>query len=245
MEAPAVILEHISLSFADKILFQDLSLTIDGGSCTCLLGPSGCGKSTLLRLISGHSHLNFSGKIRFVGGKQGRKTAWMAQHDLLLPWLTVLNNVLLGAHLRRNVTEPLRLKAGELLVKAGLSEYVHALPSSLSGGMRQRVALLRTLMEERQVLLMDEPFSALDALTRVRLQNLSSQLTEGATVFLVTHDPMEALRMANRILVLGGNPVRLEADIRLTGIPPRDAGDPEITHRYPELLKQLMAEVVP
>ena len=243
MAAPAVILDHISLSFADRILFQDLSLTFEGGDCTCLLGPSGCGKSTILKLISGHSTLDYAGEIRFVGtGEHGRKSAWMAQQDLLLPWMTVLNNVLLGVRLRSEVTESLQLKAEKLLVEAGLAEYVHALPAALSGGMRQRVALLRTLMEDRQILLMDEPFSALDALTRIRLQNLSSRLTQGATVLLVTHDPMEALRMGNHILVLGGDPVRLEADIRLAGTPPRNAGDREISRRYPELLDQLMSE---
>jgi putative hydroxymethylpyrimidine transport system ATP-binding protein len=246
MAAPAIIFDRVSLSFAGQILFQNLSFTVEGGGCTCLLGPSGCGKSTILKMISGHSSLAYTGEIRFTGAENhGRETAWMAQDDLLLPWLKVLENVLLGARLRGEVTEQLRLKAGTLLGEAGLAEYVHALPAALSGGMRQRVALLRTLMEDRQILLMDEPFSALDALTRVRLQNLSSRLTRGATVLLVTHDPMEALRMGDCILVLGGDPVRVEAEIHLAGSPPRDAGDPEIANRYPELLNQLMAEAGP
>ena len=246
MVPPAIVFDHVSLSYADQVLFQDLSFKVEGGCCTCLLGPSGCGKSTILKLISGHSSLVYTGEIRFAGaGNQPQKTAWMAQDDLLLPWLNVVENVLLGARLRREVTERRRLKAGELLVEAGLAEYVHALPAALSGGMRQRVALLRTLMEDRQVLLMDEPFSALDALTRVRLQNLSSRLIKGATVLLVTHDPMEALRMGDRILVLGGKPVRVEAEIALTGSPPRQAGDPEIATRYPELLDKLMTEAEP
>ncbi len=244
MPSPAIVFDRITLSFAGRTLFQDLSFTVHHGDCTCLLGPSGCGKSTILKLVAGHSSLAYTGIIRFAqSGGHGNRAAWMAQDDLLLPWLTVLNNVLLGARLRSEVTEPLRLKAGELLVEAGLAEYVHSLPAELSGGMRQRVALLRTLMEDQDILLMDEPFSALDALTRVRLQNLCARMTRGATTLLVTHDPLEALRMGNRILVLGGDPVQVEADIRLAGTPPREAGDPEIVNRYPDLLDFLLTRV--
>jgi len=243
MAAPAIVFDRVSLDFAGKILFKDLSFTLDEGSCTCLLGPSGCGKSTILKLITGNTSLPFSGTIRCAGPeKHGSKTAWMAQEDLLLPWLDVLNNVLLGAKLRGQVTEKLRKKGKDLLDDAGLGSSLHALPATLSGGMRQRVALLRTLMEERPVLLMDEPFSALDALARIRLQNLSARLTRGATVLLVTHDPMEALRLADRILVLGGDPVSLATDIALQGTTPRSPDDPEITSRYPQLLKLLMEE---
>ena len=119
----------------------------------------------------------------------------MGQNDLLLPWLSLLDNILLGAKLRNEETVALQSKARFLMAEAGLTGYEDALPATLSGGMRQRGALLRTLMEERPVLLMDEPFSALDALARMKLQNLSAQLTRKATVLLVTHDPMEALRM--------------------------------------------------
>ncbi len=242
MPDPAIVFNKVSLSFGDKPLFQDLSFALERGTCTCLLGPSGCGKSTILQLISGRSSLTCSGEIHYPGAVKGRASvAWMAQDDLLLPWLDVTANVLLGAKLRGQVTVELRNKAVQLLQEAGLDGYEHALPSSLSGGMRQRVALLRTLMEERPILLMDEPFSALDALTRVKLQNLSSRLIKGATVLLVTHDPMEALRMAGRILVLGGNPVRVATDILLQGTPPRAAGDPELVKRYPQLLDLLMA----
>ncbi len=244
MAAPAIVFDRVTLSFAGHILFQDLSFAIHHGDCTCLLGPSGCGKSTILKLIAGHSSLSFTGAVHVTNSdchEKGNKAAWMAQDDLLLPWLSVLENVLLGARLRGEVTEPLRLKAGDLLVEAGLAEAVHSLPATLSGGMRQRVALLRTLMEDRDILLMDEPFSALDALTRVRLQDLCAKMIWGATTLLVTHDPMEALRMGNRILVLGNDPVQVEADLRLAGTPPRAAGDPEIVNRYPDLLDFLLA----
>lgn len=244
MASPAIVFDRLTLSFAGQILFQDLSFVIHQGDCTCLLGPSGCGKSTILKLIAGHSSLAFTGAVRLPdSGSHKNKAAWMAQDDLLLPWLSVLENVLLGARLRGKRTEPLRLKAEDLLDEAGLGKYVHSLPLTLSGGMRQRVALLRTLMEDRNILLMDEPFSALDALTRVRLQDLCARMTRGATTLLVTHDPLEALRMGNRILVFGGDPVQMEADIRLAGTPPRAAADPEIVDRYPDLLDFLLARI--
>ena len=239
--APAIVFDGVSLAFAGRRLFQDLSFTINRGSCTCLLGPSGCGKSTILKLVSGNTSLVYTGNICCEGkSPPNGSTAWMAQQDLLLPWLSVLDNVMLGAKLRGQVTTALREKGGDLLVQAGLGDAVHAFPDTLSGGMRQRVALLRTLMENRSVLLMDEPFSALDALTRIRLQNLAARFTSGATVLLVTHDPLEALRMANRILVLAGEPVAIAADLSLRGTVPRDADDPEIATLYPELVNLLM-----
>ena len=243
--APAIVFDRVSLDFDGKPLFQDLSLRLAGGQTTCILGPSGCGKSTLLKLIAGakdsqHSP-QFCGNIGFDPQPQSeRVVAWMGQNDLLLPWLLLLDNVLLGARLRRELSDALRHKALQLIREAGLTGYEQALPSALSGGMRQRGALLRTLMEQRPVLLMDEPFSALDALTRVRLQNLAARLTQGATVVLVTHDPLEALRLGHRIIVLAGSPVQVASMLDLEGTPPRDPGDPTITGQYAGLLALLM-----
>ena len=239
--APAIIFDRVSLDFGGKPLFRDLSLHLEGGCTTCILGPSGCGKSTLLKLIAGSTALAFSGTIRLDPRPDAdRLVAWMGQDDLLLPWFSLLNNVLLGARLRHELTEDRQRKARSLLEEAGLGGYEQALPAALSGGMRQRGALLRTLMEERSILLMDEPFSALDALTRVRLQNLAGRLTKGCTVVLVTHDPLEALRLGDRIIVLAGSPVQVAEVLDLNGIPPRDPGDPAVTGQYPELLKLLM-----
>ncbi len=241
MNAPAIVFDRVSLEFADKPLFRELNLRLEGGQSTCILGPSGCGKSTLLKLIAGSPALPFTGSISLDSEPPGgQQAAWMAQNDLLLPWLSLLDNVLLGARLRHEVTPDQREKAVHLINEAGLTGYEQALPAALSGGMRQRAALLRTLMEERPVLLMDEPFSALDALTRVRLQNLSARLTHGATVVLVTHDPFEALRLGDKIIVLSGSPVQVAKIIELNGVPPRDPGDPVVTAYYPELLKLLM-----
>jgi putative hydroxymethylpyrimidine transport system ATP-binding protein len=239
--APGIALEGISLDFEGRPLFADLNLTLGGGRTTCILGPSGCGKSTLLKLMAGAPNLDFSGQVRFgSGGTASAQVAWMSQNDLLLPWLTLRNNVLLGARLRGELSPEKRARALELIHEAGLNGYEDKLPEALSGGMRQRGALLRTLMEERPVILMDEPFSALDALTRVRLQNLSARLTAGATVVLVTHDPMEALRLGHEIIVLGGTPVRELETMKPTGPPPREAGSSEVTGLYAGLLRRLM-----
>ncbi len=240
--APDIAIEKLCLDFAGQPLFADLSLTLMGGRTTCILGPSGCGKSTLLKLMAGSPNLDFKGRIRFEPTEDSSgQVAWMSQNDLLLPWLTLLDNVVLGARLRGSLSREKRTKALALIQEAGLAGYENKLPAALSGGMRQRGALLRTLMEERPVILMDEPFSALDALTRVRLQNLAARLTAGATVVLVTHDPMEALRLGHSIIVLGGTPVRVLETIEPQGPPPREAGNPEVTGLYAGLLKRLMS----
>ena len=242
-EAPSIFIDKVSLFLGDKPLFENLSMTIEGGQCTCVLGPSGCGKSTMLRMISGTTSLDYQGTIRIdsVAAENG-KIAWMSQNDLLLPWFSLLDNILLGAKLRNEESAALRARARDLMGQAGLAGYEDALPATLSGGMRQRGALLRTLMEERPVLLMDEPFSALDALARMKLQNLSAKLTRKATVLLVTHDPMEALRMGHKILVMSKRPPHVKSVVSLAGTPPRKVDDPEIQARFSVLLSQLMDE---
>ncbi len=237
---PAVTFENICLTFEGKILFDQLSFSVEAGKCTCILGPSGCGKSTLLKLVSGNSSIPYTGNINFSSTDHG--IGWMSQDDLLLPWMNLIENIMLGSKLRGEITKEVVLKAQQLLQAAGLSQYEKALPATLSGGMRQRAALLRTLIEERPLLLMDEPFSALDALTRLNLQNLAAKMTKGKTVLLVTHDPMEALRMGDAILVLSGDPIEVNRFTTLPGMPPRTVGEPQMSSLYSELLAQLMYE---
>ena len=238
--APAVIIDNITVAFGERRLFDNFSLRLDGGGTTCLLGPSGCGKSTLLKLIAGSGPPLVTGVIHHDPPDAKSECAWMGQDDLLLPWLSLKDNVLLGAKLRGELTDSLRLKAESLLRLAGLSGHEQDLPSRLSGGMRQRGALLRTLMEGRMIVLMDEPFSALDALNRQRLQDLAAQMIKGRTVLLVTHDPLEALRLADRVVVLAGSPVRVVASLVPPGRSPRPPGSPEIARQYGELLAMLM-----
>jgi putative hydroxymethylpyrimidine transport system ATP-binding protein len=196
------------------------NITLAGGRTTALLGASGSGKSTLLRLIAGLLPLPPRGEIAASDGRPltGR-VAWMAQQDLLLPWRSVLGNVVLGDRLRGAAPDPDRARA--LLDLVGLQPLAARRPGTLSGGQRQRAALARTLMEDRPIVLMDEPFSAIDAPTRHRLQALAAELLAGRTVVLVTHDPTEALRMAHDVLVLRGAPAVAEALPVPPGAPPR------------------------
>lgn len=218
-------------------LFSPLTLEIGAGEWTCLLGPSGVGKSTVLRLIAGlATAMEFNGEITASDGAplDGR-IAYMAQSDLLLPWLDVLGNVTLGANLRGAKREMDR--AQRLIERVGLSAHAHKRPSQLSGGQRQRVALARTLMEDRPVILLDEPFSALDARTRAEMQELAAELLTGRTVLLVTHDPAEAARLGHRIAVLTEAGL---APIEPPATPPiRPVDDPETLARQGELLRML------
>lgn len=215
-----------------------LDLAITGGATTALLGPSGSGKSTLLRLVAGLLPVPAGASVTPLAGQ----VAYMAQQDLLVPWRDVLGNVTMGAHLRGQAPDLARARA--LLAAVGLTEAdARKSPAQLSGGMRQRVALARTLMEDRPVVLMDEPFSAVDAPTRHRMQSLSARLLAGRTVLLVTHDPLEALRLADRILVLGGSPATPAEVMVPDGAPPRPAGDPALLAAQAALLERL-AEAV-
>ncbi len=246
----SIFLRHISLAFDNQQLFDDLCLEFTAGQCTCILGASGCGKSTLFKMIAGSFSLPYRGEVggsyadkSAVKGPLNRLCALMGQDDLLLPWFNALDNVLLGARLRGEINDTVRSNALDLLAKMGLLDSCSLLPASLSGGMRQRVALARTLMESRPIMLMDEPFSALDALTRQKMQNLAAEFTHNRTVLLVTHDPMEALRLGHTILVLGGSPSRLVHRFDPGGALPRDVSDPVVQKLYPRLLSLLLEEV--
>lgn len=236
--APDVHVRGVTLRHGDRVLFEDLSVTLPAGEITCLLGLSGIGKSSLLRLVAGLGPALERGAIEAGDGRplKGR-IAYMDQRDLLLPWLDVLRNVTLGARLRGEPAN--RGGARNLLRDVGLSGREGDPPAVLSGGMRQRAALARTLMEDRPVVLMDEPFSALDALTRLRLQDLAGRLLAGRTVLLVTHDPIEAVRLGHHIHVMAGLPARTAAAMTLSGDPPRDPTREESTARYRELMAYL------
>ena len=227
------------LAWHQQVLFDGLDLELKAGRWTCLLGPSGVGKSMLLRLILGlDGTQNNADTISCSDGLplDGR-VAFMAQRDFLLPWLSVLDNVLIGSRIRNDTGSP--EKALELLARTGLADVADAMPDTLSGGMRQRVAIARTLMEDRPIVLMDEPFSALDAITKIKLQNLAAELLANRTVLLVTHDPLEALRLGHAIHVMNGRPAALGEAIEPHHLPPRPVDDPEVLEHQGELLRQL------
>lgn len=239
---PAIHLCDAALSFDGLPVFAGLSLRVPAGHTTCLLGPSGVGKSSLLRLIAGLTR--GEGTIAADDGQPlpGR-IAWMGQQDLLLPWASVLDNVLLGVRLRgRRADRTDRERAMALLNAVGLADRAGSRPDALSGGMRQRVALARTLFEDRPIVLMDEPFSALDAITRLRLQDLAAELLTGRTVLMVTHDPMEALRLGHQVLVLSGHPATLSDPIRPPGPAPRPPDDPGLLSLQGRLLARLRGD---
>ncbi len=200
--------EHATLS--------GLSLSLNAGKWTILLGRSGCGKTTVLRYLAGllddkvewRGILATSDELPLTD-----RIAYMAQQDLLLPWLSVIDNVCLS-HRFQNPASDKALptnQALELLAAVGLADYSNAMPDQLSGGMRQRVALARTLMQDKPVVLMDEPFSALDAVTRHKLQSLACGLLRDKTVVLITHDPQEAVRLADNLYVLQGTPANAQS----------------------------------
>ena len=189
-----------SLSIKDKNLLNNFLLRINKGTWTTILGQSGVGKSTLLKLIAG---LDIPGKFKGnvnIKNINKRTFSWMAQDDLLLPWMNIIRNVCLGQILRNEKLD--YLKAEKLLQKVELKNFSTRLPETLSVGMRQRVALARTLMEETEIVLMDEPFSSLDYTTRSYIQSLSRKLLKDKTVIMVTHDPTEALILSNRLLLI-------------------------------------------
>jgi putative hydroxymethylpyrimidine transport system ATP-binding protein len=238
--APGVSVVVDRFAYAGAVLFEDFGINLEAGRWTALLGPSGCGKSTLVRLIAGL--LDCAVATSDDGASLHGRIAFMAQQDLLLPWLGARDNVLLGYRLRglrRREWRALAERAEALLARVGLADYVEARPAQLSGGMRQRVALARTLMEDRPVILMDEPFSALDAITRHRLQHLAAELLQGRTVLLVTHSPLEALRLGHAVYVAHGRPARLGNALVPPGAPPRDATSPALLSLQGWLLNEL------
>ncbi|MEI4469991.1 ABC transporter ATP-binding protein [Frigidibacter sp. MR17.24] len=226
--------------FGAAPLFPPLDFSAPAGRWTCLLGPSGVGKSTILRLFAGlETGAEFDGTVAADDGRAlAGRLAMMAQDDLLLPWLDAMGNLGLGARLRGG--RPDRDRARDTLARVGLAGAEARLPSELSGGQRQRLALARVLMEDRPVVLLDEPFSALDAGTRARMQALAAEVLTGRTVLLVTHDAAEAARMGERIwhLTAGG----LE-DLGAPTTPlPRAPDAPEVLATQARLLRALMAE---
>lgn len=234
-KAPALYMRG-SAEIDGTSIFKTLDLHVAAGQWTCLLGSSGVGKSTVLKLFAGLAeHVSFNGEFGSDAGPLEGRIALMAQSDLLLPWLSVSENVALGARLRGERSDQARVMT--VLERVGLADRAKRKPTELSGGQRQRVALARTLMEDRPVVLLDEPFSALDAKNRARMQELAAEVLEDRTVLLVTHDPAEAARLGHVITVMTDRGI--EAVAPPDGQVPRAVDDENVLKVQAALLAQL------
>lgn len=242
MAVAGIQLRDFSLRFDGEPLFEQLNTHFAAAQWHSILGRSGVGKSSLIKAIAGLLQgYEKSGDILADDGQQlGARIAWMAQDDLLLPWLTVTQNILLGPRLRKALDKPTQQRTQVLLEQVGLAGMGERMPNQLSGGQRQRVALARTLLEDKPIVLIDEPFSALDVSTRLQIQDLFVELLKGKTVILITHDPMEALRLSQEIWLMQGAPVQLTPVLSLNSPTPRPLDDAQLIRWQGELLRRLM-----
>lgn len=229
---------------------HNINLSLSEGEFIAIVGPSGCGKSTLLSLIAGLLP-TATGEIRLQGrplSESKDRIGYMLQKDHLFPWRSTKSNVLLGPEIRHKLSPQLEAKALSLLDSYGLSQFAAASPSSLSGGMRQRAALIRTLMTEPSLLLLDEPFSALDYQTRLNVSDdICKQIRkEQITAILVTHDISEAISVADRVVILSKRPatvaktidIQLDLDAPLHS-PLLARSSPNFTHYFNLVWKEL------
>ena len=229
--------ENVSLSFGEIAVFHDLSLSIAPGEFVAVVGPSGCGKTTLLNLFSQFLKPS-SGKVEHSG-----RMRMVYQLDSLFPWQTVAENIALGL---RHLNDPAerRRQLDEMLRLIHLEEFADHYPHQLSGGMRQRVELARALAGDTDILLLDEPFSSLDYLTRLRMRGELSRMLQQRprTVVLVTHDIEEAAQLADRIVVLSERPARICSELTLDVPRPRDLTHPQVVDTVHKILAMLGLE---
>lgn len=225
--APPLVAERIAKTYSDGEtpipVISELSLTLEAGKIVSIVGPSGCGKTTMLNVLSGLLPPS-GGEIRWYGqplkGMPDR-VGYMLQKDLLFPWRTAVANVMLGLELKGTSKREARERAHAFLSQLGLEGFETHFPSTLSGGMRQRVALARTLVNEPEVLLLDEPFASLDFQTKLIIEGDTARLVrqQHRSVLLITHDIEEAVSLSDRVVVLSHRPTRIRStyDIELDG----------------------------
>lgn len=231
---------------SETIALENISFNVKDGEFISIVGPSGCGKTTILSLIAGLIKPSV-GKIFLCGHeivKPCGEVGYMLQHDQLFEWRNILSNITLGLEIQKRKTPESIAYATALLEKYGLGEFKKHFPKQLSGGMRQRVALIRTLAFRPDILLLDEPFSALDFQTRLNVhEDIHSIITkENKTALLVTHDISEAIALSDRIIVLSSRPGRIKADIpvSINASTPREKRDSSL---YPALFEKIWKEV--
>jgi ABC-type nitrate/sulfonate/bicarbonate transport system ATPase subunit len=236
-------LSEITKSFGALLVLNGVSIEARSAELIALIGPSGCGKTTLLHIIAGlvppDSGAIYLNDVLVPNARS--HVAYMQQKDLLLPWRTALKNALLGPEIAGEDLRRAEAYARQLFEEFGLAGFEDTYPVQLSAGMRQRVALIRTLLSQREILLLDEPFGALDALTRAELLEWLLRAWEKSpqTTLFVTHDVEEALKLADRIYVLSERPARVKAIMTVSLPRPRDPTHPDFVHLKAELLRTL------
>ncbi len=244
-------LSHVGYSYhtvdGETPALTDVNFTVDSGEFVAIVGPSGCGKSTLLSLICGLIQPE-SGEIRLAGQSSttSRQIGYMLQKDHLFEWRTIYDNVLLGLEIQKNITDYHRARIDRMLTTYGLAAFADRRPSALSGGMKQRAALIRTLALDPELLLLDEPFSALDYQTRLEVSDDIGTIIrqEGKTAILVTHDLGEAISMADRVIILSHRPGTVRQIVPLLfsaecDTPLKKRNSVEFTHYFDQIWKEL------
>ena len=232
-----LVIDDVSLAFGSVVVFQRLSLSIERGEFVAVVGPSGCGKTTLLNLLSQFTRPD-SGEVI-----SAERVRMVYQTDSLFPWQTVRENIELGLRHLTNQGER-QQQLNEMLKLIKLEGFADHYPHQLSGGMRQRVELGRALIGDSDVLLLDEPFSSLDYLTRIRMRNELARVLDQLprTVVLVTHDIEEAAQLADRIVVLSDRPARICSEFRTELARPRELTHPEVVTTVHKILTELGLE---
>ncbi len=232
-----IVFSDVSFSYQSNIIFEKFNLAIPLNQFSAVLGASGIGKTTLLRLLANLEKANSGTIVPNLSGK----IAWMGQRDLLLPWSSVFENIILGKKLRRETINQNDLKEQVelLLKKVGLKNCLEKKPHELSIGMRQRVALARTLFEDKQIILMDEPFASVDVVIKSELQQLIAELLRNKTVVMVTHDPQDALCLADFIYVLSQQPIHVIEVIEPKGMTPRKMDQNDIWQLHQFLFEKI------
>ncbi len=252
-ERPHVVIRGVNKRFqvgdGEVEALARIDATIERGAFVCLIGASGCGKSTLLRVVAGFEEPT-TGEV-LVEGKPvtapGSDRGMVFQDYALFPWMTVRQNIGFGPRQRQLPRKEVEDIADEFVKLVGLERAANRYPSQLSGGMKQRVAIARVLANNANILLMDEPFGALDALTREQLQRELLQIwtRTRVTIVFVTHSVEEAALLADRVLVMGAGPGRIESDIRIDLPRPRDVSSPEFNAVRRELAQRLTSHMAP
>ena len=247
--APAIALNDLTMRFGagteTPVLAVDrVSFSLAPGEFVSLVGPSGCGKTTILNLLTGLLHEEHEGDVRVLGKKPrsgNPDIAYMLARDSLLPWRTALGNAAFGMEVQGVARPERQARALELLKQVGLGDFADKYPKALSHGMRQRCALARTFALDSTVLLMDEPFGALDAQTKLTLEDVLMDLWSAhrKNVVFVTHDLAEAIALSDRVIVMSARPGRMIADVPVDLPRPRSVRKLQTDHRFHDLYAQL------